>query len=178
VGRGGSALRENENYLKKLSVPEVVFVARSVATSTLTLALYAVALVAMALLSGVRAQPAWLLLAVLLALFVCFCFGTALVLSVITVFFRDITQVVAIVLQFWFWLTPIVYHPKALGPRLSAVMAWNPLTPFIVGLRSLLLEGVAPEAGQWAWMAAWAAVLCLVGSVMIQRLHSDLRDAL
>ena len=144
-----------ERVFRRLD-PEVVFVARSVATSTLTLGVYVVALVAMAVLTGVRVQPAWLLLALVLALFVCFCFGIALVLSVTTVFFRDITQVVAIVLQFWFWLTPIVYHPKALGPRLSAVMGWNPLTPFIVGVRSLLLEGVVPEAERSKYTVAFA----------------------
>jgi lipopolysaccharide transport system permease protein len=178
VSRGGGSLLANEGYLKKLAVPEAVYVARSVATSTMTLVLYAVALVAMALLSGVRPHAGWLLLPVVLALFVCFCFGIALVLSVITVFFRDIAQIVALVLQFWFWLTPIVYHPTALGPRLSAVMERNPVTPYILGVRGLLIDGASPEAALWAWMAAWAAGLCVAGSAIIKRLRSDLRDAL
>jgi lipopolysaccharide transport system permease protein len=178
VTRGGASLLANENYLKKLPVPEAVFVARSVATSTLTLVLYALALVVMALLAGVRPHGGWLLLPVVLSLFVCFCFGVALVLSVITVFFRDVVQIVAIVLQFWFWLTPIVYHSTALGPRLSAVMGSNPVTPFILGVRGLLVDGMAPAAGQWVLMAAWAAGLCLAGGAMLQRLRSDLRDAL
>ena len=178
VTRGGGSLLANEGYLKKLPVPEAVFVARSVATSTLTLGLYMVALIAMALLSGVRPSAGWLLLPGVLALFVCFCFGIALVLSVVTVFFRDVAQIVAIVLQFWFWLTPIVYHRTALGPRLTAVMDQNPVTPFILGVRGLLVGGVAPALGHWAWMAAWAGGLCVAGALMIERLRSDLRDAL
>jgi homopolymeric O-antigen transport system permease protein len=178
VTRGGGSLLANEGYLKKLPVPETVFVARSVATSTLTLGLYTIALVAMALLAGVRPHAGWLLLPGVLALFVCFCFGIALVLSVVMVFFRDVAQIVAIVLQFWFWLTPVVYHPTALGPRLSMVMDQNPVTPFILGVRGLLVYGTAPEAAQWAWMAAWAGGLCLAGALMIDRLRSDLRDAL
>lgn len=178
VSRGGGSLLANEAYLKKLAVPEAVFVARSIATSTLTLALYVVALFALALVAGVRPNPGWLLLPAVLGLFVGFCFGIALVLSVITVFFRDVAQIVAIVLQFWFWLTPIVYHPTALGPRLHAVMDWNPVTPFIVGVRGLLVEGTVPPAAQWMWMAAWAGALCAAGAGMIERLRSDLRDAL
>ncbi len=178
VSRGGGSLLANEGYLKKLPVPEAVFVARSVTTSTLTLGLYTVALFALALASGVGPRPSWLLLPAVLGLFVCFCFGIALVLSIVTVFFRDVAQIVAIVLQFWFWLTPVVYHHTALGPRLSAVMDLNPVTPFILGVRGLLVEGVFPTAVQWAWMAAWAAGLCLAGARMMDRLHSDLRDAL
>jgi lipopolysaccharide transport system permease protein len=178
VSRGGVSLLANEGYLKKLAVPEAVFVARSVATSTLTLALYATALIVLALGSGVRPQSGWLLLPVVLTLFVGFCFGAAMVLSVVTVFFRDVAQIVALALQFWFWLTPIVYHPAALGPRLQAVMDWNPVTPFILGVRGLLVEGSVPSGGQWVWMALWAVALCAAGAGMIRRLKSDLRDAL
>jgi lipopolysaccharide transport system permease protein len=178
VSRGGMALLANEGYLKKLAVPEAVFVARTIATSALTLALYVFALVAMALAAGVEPGPGWLALPLVLGLFVGFCFGTALVLSVVTVFFRDLVQIVGIVLQFWFWLTPIVYRPAALGPRLHTVMEWNPVTPFILGVRGLLVEGAFPTAGQWAWMALWAAGLCAAGAGMIRRLRSDLRDAL
>lgn len=178
VSRGGVALLSNEAYLKKLPVPEAVFVARSIATSTLTLGLYVAALFVLALVAGVRPNWAWLLLPAVLSLFVGFCFGIALVLSVITVFFRDVAQIVALVLQFWFWLTPIVYHPGALGPRLHAVMDWNPVTPFILGVRGLLVEGHVPTGGQWVSMTLWAAVLCVAGALMIRRLHSDLRDAL
>jgi lipopolysaccharide transport system permease protein len=178
VARGGGSLLANEGYLKKLAVPEAVFVARSVATSGLTLVLYVIALLAMALLSDVHPRAGWLLLPVVLALFVCFCFGVALVISVVTVFFRDVAQIVGIVLQFWFWLTPIVYHPTALGPRLNAVMDSNPVTPFILGVRGLLVQGASPGVGQWAWMTAWAVGLCLAGAAMLRRVRSDLRDAL
>jgi lipopolysaccharide transport system permease protein len=178
VTRGGGSLLANEGYLKKLAVPEAVFVARSVTTSALTLALFVVALIVLALSAGVRPQAGWALLPVVMALFVGFCFGIALVLSVITVFFRDVAQIVAIVVQFWFWLTPVVYNPSALGPRLQAVMEWNPVTPFILGVRGLLVEGLPPSAAQWAWMAAWACGLCMAGARMIDRLRSDLRDAL
>ncbi len=122
VTRGGSSLLANESYLKKLAVPEPVFVARSVATSALTLGVYIVLLLLLALGTGIRPGVPWLLLPLVLVLFVAFCFGIALVLSVVTVFFRDVTQVVALVVQFWFWLTPVVYDAAALGPRLNEVM--------------------------------------------------------
>jgi lipopolysaccharide transport system permease protein len=120
----------------------------------------------------------WLLLPVVLVLFVGFCFGIALVLSVVTVFFRDVTQVVALVVQFWFWLTPVVYDAAALGPRLTEVMQWNPVTPFILGVRGLLVEGAFPSAWAWLSMVGWAVSLSLAGGLMIRRLRSDLRDAL
>jgi len=131
-----------------------------------------------ALATGIRPGVSWLLLPLVLVLFIAFCFGIALVLSVVTVFFRDVTQVVALVVQFWFWLTPVVYDAAALGPRLTEVMHWNPVTPFILGVRGLLVEGTLPTAGSWLAMVAWAGSLSIAGALMIRRLRSDLRDAL
>ena len=178
VGKGTTALLGNEGYLKKLAIPEVVFVAQTVATAGLTLCLYAAALFALAATTGVAPRAAWVLIPLVLLLFLGLGFGFALILGTITVFFRDVTQIVGIVLQFWFWLTPIIYHETSLGPRLTEVMRWNPPTAYIVAVRRLLLDGVLPTAGDWLWMVGLAVFLTAVGASMLQRLSSDLRDAL
>ena len=178
VGKGTTALLANEGYLKKLAIPEVVFVAQTVATAGLTLCLYAVALLMIATATGVPPRAGWLLIPVVLLLFLGLGFGFALILGTVTVFFRDVTQIVGIVLQFWFWLTPIIYHETSLGPRLTEVMQWNPPTAYIVAVRRLLLEGALPTAGDWLWMAGLAVFLTAIGASILQRLSSDLRDAL
>ena len=178
VTRGTTALLANESYLKKLAIPEAVFVAQTVATSGLTLGLYTVALMGVALFNHIPVRPTWALIPVVLLLFLGLCFGLALILATVTVFFRDVTQIVSIVLQVWFWLTPVVYHETALGPRLTAVMTWNPPTAYILAVRRLLVDGALPGPGDWAWMAGLALLAIGLGASMLQRLASDLRDAL
>jgi lipopolysaccharide transport system permease protein len=178
VGRGTSALLSNEAYLKKLAIPEAVFVAQTVATAGLTLGLYALALAAIAIATGTPPRLAWILIPPVLLLFLGLGFGLALILATVTVFFRDVQQIMAIVLQFWFWLTPIVYDETSLGPRLTAVMRWNPPTAYILAVRRLLLEGTVPAAADWLWMAGLAVLLSALGASILQRLSSDLRDAL
>jgi len=178
VSRGTTALLANEGYLKKLAIPEVVFIAQTVTTAGFTLALYTVALVAIAAASGISPHASWVLLPAVLLLFLGLGFGLALILATVTVFFRDVTQVMSIVLQFWFWLTPIVYHESSLGPRLTAVMRWNPPSAYIVAVRGLLTQGTAPSLADWLWMAGLAIFFIAVGASVLQRLSSDLRDAL
>ena len=178
VNRGTTALLANEGYLKKLAIPEGVFVAQTVTTSGLTLGLYAVALVGIALATGIPPRASWALIPVVLVLFLGLGFGLALILATVTVFFRDVTQIMSIVLQFWFWLTPIVYHESSLGPRLTEVMRWNPPTAYIVAVRRLLIEGTVPAAVDWLWMAGLAVFVTAIGASILQRLSSDLRDAL
>ena len=45
-----------------------------------------------------------------------FAIGLGMVLGVLNVFFRDVGQLFGVVLQFWFWLTPIVYPVTIVGP--------------------------------------------------------------
>ena len=103
----------------------------------------------------------------------------ALILATVTVFFRDVTQIMSIVLQFWFWLTPIVYDETSLGPRLTEVMRWNPPTAYILAVRRLLLDGHHPRGGATGcgWRA-WLSLFSALGASILQRLSSDLRDAL
>jgi lipopolysaccharide transport system permease protein len=178
VSRGTTALLNNEAYLKKLAIPEGVFVAQTVATAGLTLGLYSLALAAIAIATGTPPRAAWILIPPVLLLFLGLGFGLALILATVTVFFRDVTQIVSIVLQFWFWLTPIVYDETSLGPRLTEVMRWNPPTAYILAVRRLLLDGTLPSAGDWLWMAGLAVLLSALGASILQRLSSDLRDAL
>jgi lipopolysaccharide transport system permease protein len=178
VSRGTTALLANEGYLKKLAIPEGVFVAQTVATAGLTLGLYALALAVIAIATGTPPRAAWMLIPLVLVLFLGLGFGLALILATVTVFFRDVTQIMSIVLQFWFWLTPIVYDETSLGPRLTEVMRWNPPTAYILAVRRLLLEGAVPAAADWLWMAGLAVLLPVLGASILQRLSSDLRDAL
>jgi lipopolysaccharide transport system permease protein len=176
--RGAQALVLSENYLKKLAIPEAVFVAQTVATSTLSLGLYLIALYALALAAGVPVHATWLLVPIVLVLFLGLGFGLALLLAPLCVFFRDVIQLLTIVVQVWFWLTPVVYERTTLGPMLQTVIAWNPPAAYLHAVRTLLVAGATPPFGEWAFMIALAIGLPWAGLMFIDRVHSDLRDAL
>lgn len=178
ITRGSGILLASETYLKKLAIPEAVFVAQSVATSALTLGIYGAALLVMSAATGVAPSPSWLLLPLVLLLFLALCFGFALILSTSAVFFRDIVQVTAIATQVWFWITPIVYDMSILRPGLKRVVQWNPPSVYIASIREILLRGTGPSAEEWAWMAGFSATFVLLGAFVLGRLRSDLRDAL
>jgi lipopolysaccharide transport system permease protein len=175
---GSTVLLAVEGYLKKLAIPESVFVAQSVLTSGLTLALYAVALFVLALAIGLPARLAWLALPLVLLLFLGLCFGISLLLGTLTVFFRDLAQAMGIASQLWFWATPVIYDPSLLRGWMHTVALWNPPTVFIMAVREVLIVGRLPAAADWAWMVALCAGSLAVGASVLDRLRSDLRDAL
>jgi lipopolysaccharide transport system permease protein len=94
------------------------------------------------------------------------------------VFFRDLVQVMAIVIQLWFWATPIIYDPDLLHGWMKTVATWNPPTVFIMSIRELLINGRIPSMADWAWMGTLSVGAVVAGSAVLDRLRTDLRDAL
>jgi lipopolysaccharide transport system permease protein len=178
VNKGSGSLVSNERYLKKLAIPEAVFVGQTAVTAALTLIVYIVALLVLVILGGLPPAAAWLLIPVVLVLHLGIAFGFALILAPLCVFFRDIGQLLGIILQVWFWLTPILYDKSVVGPGLQTVIRWNPPATCIDAVRALLLRATVPAVGDWAWMFGLAIGLPTVGLVFLQHFHSDIRDAL
>jgi ABC-type polysaccharide/polyol phosphate export permease len=83
-------------------------------------------------------MPYVLLLLVLLWLFAC---ALSLFAASLQVFVRDVAQILPPLMTFWFFTTPILYSIAMLPPGLARVMAFNPMTWFIVQLRESLLYG-------------------------------------
>jgi lipopolysaccharide transport system permease protein len=92
-------------------------------------------------------HPGWntLWLPVLIVLNVMLGAGLGLVLGVFNVFIRDVGQIVPIVLQFWFWLTPIVYVPTIITGRYKDWLFLNPMTPLVNAYQNILVFGVGPK---------------------------------
>jgi lipopolysaccharide transport system permease protein len=50
-------------------------------------------------------------------------------------------------LQFWFWLTPIVYSIEILPAKLQAILQLNPMVPLIAGLQRVVVVRELPIWG-------------------------------
>ena len=180
ITRGTNAFLENAPYLRKLPMPEQVFVAQTAAAATLGLAISFSLLLAISLALGHRPTVYWLLLPLPLVLLQASGFATGLLLGTLNVFFRDIGQLLQIGLQVLFWTVPIVWNPDALHlpAGVRTALRWHPLVPMFEGIRALFLYGRLPPASDWALMIAWPAVLMLVAYSAFRSLKTEIRDLL
>lgn len=132
--------------------------------------------------------PIVLLVMILLALFTA---GVALLLSIANVHFRDTQHLVAVFMQIWFYLTPIVYPVSLIenvsqqtGPLWNTnltvmdIYLLNPLVSFISVFRSLLYDNAFPEVGPFLACAAWAVGAFALGVAVFSRKDRGLAEAL
>jgi lipopolysaccharide transport system permease protein len=178
VLRGTNAFIENAAYLKKLPIPEQVFVAQNAVTATISLAVSMTLLLVVSLAIGGVVNATWLGVPVVLVLLQGFGFGLGLIGSTLNVFLRDIGQVLVILLQLWMWVTPIVYVEDILPASLRALAPYNPAYPFIDALHKMVVLGTWPPAWEWPLMLWWAAATPVVGYLVLRRLRPEIRDAI
>jgi ABC-type polysaccharide/polyol phosphate export permease len=178
VLRGANAFIENAAYLKKLPIPEQVFVAQNAVTATISLGVSMALLLLVTLGVGGVVSVAWVGVPVVLLLFQGFGFGLGLIFSTLNVFLRDIGQALVIGLQLWMWVTPIVYVEEILPLGLRALAPYNPAYPFIDALHRMVVAGAWPPLWEWPMMLAWAALTPIVGYLILRRLRPEIRDAI
>jgi lipopolysaccharide transport system permease protein len=76
---------------------------------------------------------------------VIFAAGLGMILGILNVFFRDVGQMFGICLQFWFWLTPIVYPLSILPPGIQHLISLNPMTPLMTSYQNVFLYNQWPN---------------------------------
>src|SRR6266508_1065555 len=144
---------------------------------TLAWSLFSAILAVFALLGHL---PGWnvLWLPVLIVLNVMLGAGLGLVLGVFNVFIRDVGQVVPIVLQFWFWLTPVVYVPTIIPQRYKDWLFLNPMTPLVNSYQNILVFGVEPKWLPLTGTAIFTIVSLIFALFLFRKAAPEMVDTL
>ena len=178
LGRLNGVFLDNGNLIKKSNFPRIclptIVALSALINFGIVLGLY---LVFLALIGH---WPGWALLALvpLLALQLLFTLGLGIFLGTLNVFFRDVGQLTGVVLQFWFWLTPIVYTLPALPERVRDILRFNPLQPLMSAYQTLFLDKSLPDFTSLLPLAALTAVLVLLGARFFMARVGELVDEL
>jgi ABC-type polysaccharide/polyol phosphate export permease len=148
AGGTGVAMRSvlyASGILRKIYVPSSVFVAAAVGSALVNLLFAMVPLLLLALISGVRPNMTWLLLPLPILQTTLFAFGVGLIVAALAVFFADILDIYEVVVNAYFYLTPIIYPISILPEPLARLAKFNPMFQYIESFRSSLIAGHPPE---------------------------------
>jgi ABC-type polysaccharide/polyol phosphate export permease len=110
--------------------------------------------------------------------------GLALILSAMTVHFRDIKDILANVLTLWFFATPIIYPMSQVTDPASPTAHWakllinlNPFTHLAISYQEILFY--PGPFGHWKWLVALgvaSAILFLFGYFLFDRLRDSFAE--
>lgn len=168
---------DNAGLMKKMQFPRIALPLISIGSAAVTsIALLLVMIVVFPFL-GFGPNVHWLWLPLLLALVAGFAAGLGLILGTLNVFVRDVGQVVAIVLQFWFWITPVVYPASIVPDAFKATLRFNPMAQLVAGFHDVVVYARAPSI-DLVWIAVISFGLLLAALGMFRRASVELVDTL
>lgn len=178
ISRSQSVFLEHANLIKRLSFPRICLPLIVVLNAGVNFAIIFALFLGFLLVT--QNFPGWAVLGVIpvLLIQVAFCIGLGISLGVLNVFFRDVGQLMVIILQFWFWFTPIVYPLSILPKSIQSLIALNPMAPLMAAYQGIFVYGRWPDwASLWP-TALFAVVLCLLGMRLFRKRSGEMVDEL
>jgi len=172
-----NVLMINGNLIKKILFPAEIL---PVVTVTSNLIHFLFGLPILLIFVPLMGKPFTLNILFLPAVFVVqyvFTLGFSLLLSALTVHFRDIKDILANLMTFWFFSTPIIYSPQMevfkRVPLMKTLLYLNPMTHVIEGYHACLFYGTAPAWGRLGITLAVSLLLFLFGYYVFDRLRDS-----
>lgn len=140
----GSIL-ENGALIKKVYIPKYLFPLSRVASSGVNLCFTLPAMLVIMLYTGQPIQIEILFIVVPLLLLFVFCLGIGLLLSALTVYFRDMFHLYGVVLTALNYATPIFYPESIIPEDYRFLIELNPLYFFLQAFRDVVYSNTIPS---------------------------------
>lgn len=178
VTRSLTVFVDSGNLMKKMVFPRVclpIIIGGSSLVNNLFLLTTSIGVF---LLIGHPPTLAMLWLPLLISINLAFGLGLGLILGVLNVFVRDVAQVMTVVLQLLFWLTPIVYMPSIIPNQLRSILEFNPMVHMAVAFQDVILYGRAPQIEGLTAIVVAATVLLLFSLILFRRAAPEMVDVL
>jgi ABC-type polysaccharide/polyol phosphate export permease len=102
--------------------------------------------------------------------------GLALIVSALTVHFRDIQNILSHLTHVWFFATPILYDYATVRPGLRILLRLNPMTHVIVSYQQLLFVGNYDHLRGLLHAGLVSIVLFAIGAFLFERLRDTLAE--
>lgn len=98
--------------------------------------------------------------------------------GILTVFTRDVSNIVGVMVQFGFWLTPIFWDINAIPENLHFIFKLNPIYYVTEGYRDTFVYGTGFWEKPYLTLYFWVVTICLtlLGNLLFKRLRPHLAD--
>jgi lipopolysaccharide transport system permease protein len=175
LAEASGVLISGGNLIKKVLFPAEVLPTVTVFANLAQFLLGLPALLAFLVAYG-RLTPWALLLPLPMLVQLLLTLGLALLLSALTVHFRDIQSILTHVLHLWFFASPVIYYYGDMTGWVRSVLRLNPMTHVLVSYQQILFHG---HFDHWRGLgaAALAGLLALwLGAFLFDRLRDTLAE--
>lgn len=140
------AIVSNADLIKKVRVPKLVFPMAAVVSNLINLLLSFIPLILITLVMRHPFHITWLYLPVPLLALTIFSLGGTFFFATANVYYRDVAHILQILLQAWFYITPIIFSIDFFPAKYRIFFKLNPIQYILNGFRLGVYYGLLPSA--------------------------------
>lgn len=158
-----SSIVGNALLIKKIYVPKYLFPVSRVVSCLVNFFFSFTALLIVMIITKSKFYITMLLIPLPILALLLFTIGLSLLLSSITVFFRDIGHFYSVFILAWNYLTPVFYPVEILPDNLRWIINFNPMYYYITYFRLLIRDGMLPSLELNLYCFGIGIVIFLIG---------------
>ena len=165
-----SSIIEAQSLIKKIRIEKMVFPIEKVLFELVN---FAISLIAVALVMiYFRVTPSiyalWGLPLLVVMVFL-FSAGLGLLISALSVFFRDVMHLWGVLITAWTYATPLFYPVELLADWMQKIMFWNPMYHYVTYFRDIMMWNTNPGGMETLLCLVFAVVTFAIGFLVFRK---------
>jgi len=176
--RSSTVVIDNTNLVTRTLFPSEILPLTVVLAGVVNHLIGFVILLTILLVTAGKVSPFIVLVPVYFACLLLFTLGLAWLVSSLNVFVRDTSQILGVVLTFWFWFTPIFFSADRIPQSLKFMVRWNPLAYVVTGYRDCLLRVQLPDLRGLGFLAIVSLAVFIAGGIFFRQTKREFVDVL
>jgi ABC-type polysaccharide/polyol phosphate export permease len=164
----------NGDLLKKIYVAKSVFPLAAIVSNLINFLLSMLPLVLLLAVFRFPLHLTWFYLLVPFVSLLFFTLGCGFFFAMVNVFFRDMSHILQILLQAWFYFCPIIYSLDFVPARYRLLFRLNPLAYPLNGFRLAIYYGQLPSPQSMAMSLGCGIAALVLGYKLFQRSQDSL----
>ena len=179
VTQSASSVISQPNLVKKVVFPLELLPLVTVLSAFIESAFGLIALIFFVALTTHNLHPTLALLPLVWGTQLLLTAGLGYLFAGLTVFVRDVPQILGVILNIWFYLTPIIYPASAIPESFRGWVFWlNPIAAIAEVYRDMVIVGEIKHWSEWGVASAISLLIFYLGFAVYKRLRADFADVL
>ncbi|MCU7836171.1 MAG: ABC transporter permease [gamma proteobacterium symbiont of Taylorina sp.] len=171
-----NSIAQKSNLIKKINVPMYVF-HLSILITEFLLFMVSISLGIIFLLIieyPVNFTFLWMLpIMFLQAIFV---FSLGVIVSLFVPFFKDLKEAIPIIIQLWFWMTPIIYMKEMIADKYPLILVLNPFYYYVHLYQDIFLFAKAPAINDLTSILMISLITLLLAGWLYKKMINTIKD--
>jgi len=178
IASGTSSIIANGSLITKVNFPREIILLSTIASRIIDLILLSLTLIVFLFIYHVEPKASFLFIPLIFFVQLILVIGISLILSATNVFFRDVENMLVVILTAWMYLTPIFYPPELIPAKIRFLFGLNPMVGIINAYRNAIFYGVPPPLASFGFSIVISLIFLVAGIMIFRKLSRSFSDVI